>query len=812
MDDYVNFGITTVAVAPSPATSGLSLTVATGGGAKLPVPPFDLVVCPAGAQPNDSQAEFIRVTSKTGDVLTIGAGGRAQQGTTARSIVVGDVIGRVWSKKDVDDLLAASSGGAGVVAAPYTIVDGGASHTPTAGQAILNSLTAPTRLSIHKTDANGTDWSNILSTITDPVDNISGQTSYETRGYLRVVKSSVSGIQRGARLLSAAPSSGWNRERTVNAPPARWGHGIAYDTIRKKIVVFGGRNASYVRNNETWEYDIPTNTWTQITTANAPSARYGMGMTFHKTRGVVMLFGGNDATGNKGDTWEYDGTNWTDVSPATSPSARNDTCMVYHTVDAAVILFGGGNTNETWRRSSGNWVQQFPAFSPPTSNLVSMCDDTVRDEVVLISHGGQSFNDPVGYYLKVYTWDRTNWTAKTVATNVSIRDGCSFTFNDDTGLGYLIGGDLHFSPFTGEVYTWNGSNLALHTGGINTHRQSFCGAAIYAKDYKRIFTFGGMDSYGRVSAETWSLSPPNVIDFAFDSVVSNGTLAAGDPVIFSAQKAGKRGDAGRAAGALCMEMLFSASVTAGDPGAGYLRLSPNPHHSATSIYISNTDRYGAGFTTLINHMKTAPGNLKGYLTLVDAGRPEISQAFYIINNIVNNGTYTTLSVTGLNQPGFAWDQQPVTAIFQPIFSGWNTLSADTDQLKTNSASLSDDAKLIFAMLASTKYRIRGKIFFDTTAAGDFKYAFAGPIAPTLVRGRIITCPAGGTPVETTIQTGLPSGSLVGTGTTGGFIEFDFIFHNSTQTGNFRFQFAQDTATASESATRLAGSYMEYNVA
>ena len=82
-----NWAHSTVATAPSPPTTGTSLTVASGEGARFPVASFLLTVFPADAEPTSSNAELVFCTSRTGDVLTIT---RQSEGTAARTIGVGD--------------------------------------------------------------------------------------------------------------------------------------------------------------------------------------------------------------------------------------------------------------------------------------------------------------------------------------------------------------------------------------------------------------------------------------------------------------------------------------------------------------------------------------------------------------------------------------------------------------------------------------------------------------------------------------------------------------------------------------------------
>src|SRR5438046_6129203 len=97
-DAHANFIGSTVAVPPSPAASGLTLTVASGDGAIFPAPPFNCTVNGTGTP------EIVRVTGITGDVLTIQ---RAQEGTSARTIAVNDSIGVTITAKAVTDIEAA---------------------------------------------------------------------------------------------------------------------------------------------------------------------------------------------------------------------------------------------------------------------------------------------------------------------------------------------------------------------------------------------------------------------------------------------------------------------------------------------------------------------------------------------------------------------------------------------------------------------------------------------------------------------------------------------------------------------------------
>jgi hypothetical protein len=100
MDAHKNFSYSLVATAPSPAASGTSLVVTGGDGAKFPAVPFNATIWITGAQPLTTNAEIVRVTAISTDTFTIV---RAQEGSSARTIVVGDQIAATITKQTLND-------------------------------------------------------------------------------------------------------------------------------------------------------------------------------------------------------------------------------------------------------------------------------------------------------------------------------------------------------------------------------------------------------------------------------------------------------------------------------------------------------------------------------------------------------------------------------------------------------------------------------------------------------------------------------------------------------------------------------------
>lgn len=107
VDNHKNAAWSLVATAPSPATSGTSLVVTAGEGARFPSGSFDVLICPNGAAPvwgsggaTAGNFEMCRATIST-DTVTLT---RAQYGTTARSIQVGDQIFVPINAKTLTDI------------------------------------------------------------------------------------------------------------------------------------------------------------------------------------------------------------------------------------------------------------------------------------------------------------------------------------------------------------------------------------------------------------------------------------------------------------------------------------------------------------------------------------------------------------------------------------------------------------------------------------------------------------------------------------------------------------------------------------
>jgi hypothetical protein len=138
-------------------------------------------------------------------------------------------------------------------------------------------------------------------------------------------------------------TSGWSPVSSATGPLARSSHALAYDRRRDRMVLFGGQAASGFALPDTWEYDGNTGTWTQPSLGAQPPPRWNHQMDYDPARGVVVMTGGylwNGTFGN--DVWEYDGVQWRQRFPATArPRPREAAAIAYDQTQARFVLHGG---------------------------------------------------------------------------------------------------------------------------------------------------------------------------------------------------------------------------------------------------------------------------------------------------------------------------------------------------------------------------------------------------------------------------------------------------------------------------------------
>ena len=323
----------------------------------------------------------------------------------------------------------------------------------------------------------------------------------------------------------------WQERTPVGAvPPSRYAHGTAYDTVRKKTLLFGGVTFNNGLFNDLWEWDSPTGTWTErVITGLQPSPRYAAGMVWDSARQRAVIFGGvgpNSVYLN--DLWEWDGTTgtWTNPAPGgTQPTARAYHTMVYDSARQKVVVYGGtdgtNSFDETWEwdGAAQKWTQG-PAIGSSGHNTPSptqiddvgityaaMAFDSSRGKIVMYTNTDVSPSDQsrrVWEYAPLAT--PPGWTA--IATTVAgvatgpYPGGFAYQADRNVLVAYDAGGNLWDYDPVSAVWT-----NRLPSGPLE---RSYS-AIVYDSRASEVRVFGGTTCCGAaysVLQDLWSWPHP----------------------------------------------------------------------------------------------------------------------------------------------------------------------------------------------------------------------------------------------------------------------------------------------------------------
>ncbi len=170
---------------------------------------------------------------------------------------------------------------------------------------------------------------------------------------------------------------------------ARYGVAIAFDARRGRLVTFGGSGPApqngtrYVQEAFEW-----AGAWTELHPRSSPSARAQSGLAYDETRGVIVLFGGQNGS-YLADTWLWNGSEWT-AADAQGPPARYAPAMTYDPINDRTVMFGGsdkgGPRRDTWQLQAGQWTQL--PDGPQDAQYASMTFDGTTGRIAVAVDDG----------------------------------------------------------------------------------------------------------------------------------------------------------------------------------------------------------------------------------------------------------------------------------------------------------------------------------------------------------------------------------------------------------------------------------------
>jgi hypothetical protein len=195
-------------------------------------------------------------------------------------------------------------------------------------------------------------------------------------------------------------SGSWSEITSAQGPPARFGHNAFYDPAGQRMLLFGGQAGSRFFN-DIWALDVNTGRWTELADQeDLPAPRYGAAGAVN-SRGHFLLSHGFTNAGRFDDTWRLVPRieSWTEVSPeGERPLERCLMRAVWDSRSERLLMFGGQSTGrpflgDLWELADGEWRELTTNTSPSPRNFYAMAFDADAGRVVL--YGGNTQDGPV---------------------------------------------------------------------------------------------------------------------------------------------------------------------------------------------------------------------------------------------------------------------------------------------------------------------------------------------------------------------------------------------------------------------------------
>jgi N-acetylneuraminic acid mutarotase len=229
----------------------------------------------------------------------------------------------------------------------------------------------------------------------------------------------------------------WKRINPTNCPPARMNHGMVYDSINQKVILFGG---------DTWIFDSQNEEWSKLDPETQPPSASDRAMYYDPINQKIIQFGGfRNVGGHMDETWAYDHENnsWLNLKPSFKPDGRYGPTLVYDPINQRGLLFGGrviGVVNDIWAfyHTNNSWVELHPIDSPPRRYWHTMVYDSVNEKSIIFGGYGnypEIFNDTWSYDVSSNVW-----TELDVKTKPNNRVGHAMTYDSINQKVIMFGG------------------------------------------------------------------------------------------------------------------------------------------------------------------------------------------------------------------------------------------------------------------------------------------------------------------------------------------------------------------------------------
>jgi N-acetylneuraminic acid mutarotase len=252
-------------------------------------------------------------------------------------------------------------------------------------------------------------------------------------------------------------ANSWEMVSSTNAPTARSFFSIVW--TGSKVIIWGGYGSTSPNfRNDGKIYEPSTNTWANMSSVNAPSAREGHTAVW--TGSKMIVWGGREAPNalNSGGIYDPATDSWATISNAGVPA------MALHTAiwtGSEMIVFGGQNmanasTNVCYRYNpnTNTWTQASSTHLPSTRNAHT----AVWTGNKMIIFGGSAIFVGLRNDGGLYDPSTNTWALNNIAFTTNMDNHTAIWTGEDMlifggGIGHTLKSDFK-TPATKSVYLY----------------------------------------------------------------------------------------------------------------------------------------------------------------------------------------------------------------------------------------------------------------------------------------------------------------------------------------------------------------------
>ena len=310
------------------------------------------------------------------------------------------------------------------------------------------------------------------------------------------------------------------------SPTPRAGSACAYDSLRDQVTIFGGYSIDSIHaprtyEDETWNFDIRSESWSKITCEISPPPLKYCGLVYSTQYDCFILFGGayeSEDDGNNGlsdETWYFypENLTWEKQPSEQHPSARSTMGFDIHDEGSIIYLYGGYGgdprgsdiyLDDTWCYfiENGTWKELSPMTTPDRKLGGGLVFDSERNKPVWFGGKQRSNGNNIN---NTWEYDITSneWYEVADLNPPSPRRYPNAYFDRNNQRMMVFGGYDNHGLSVQEIWAYDpGENAWVHRTPLLSPAGRRLASSTSIGDGKG-FLFGGIGNFDRIHGDTW---------------------------------------------------------------------------------------------------------------------------------------------------------------------------------------------------------------------------------------------------------------------------------------------------------------------